>query len=92
LVSIDFFASNYCYEIEMTTALERHEKSEAVVIPIIVRTVGWQDTPFGKLAALPTDGKAVTTWSDRDSAWTNVSEGIKKVVQEINARNTKKNP
>jgi internalin A len=83
LVSVDFFASNYCYQTEMTTALEKHQKHEAVVIPIIVRTVGWQDAPFGKLTALPTDGKAVTTWSDRDAAWTNVSEGIKQVVQKI---------
>jgi internalin A len=86
LVSVDFFASNYCYQTEMTTALEKHQKHEAVVIPIIVRTVGWQDAPFGKLTALPTDGNAVTIWSDRDAAWTNVSEGIKQVVQKIISR------
>jgi internalin A len=86
LVSVDFFASNYCYQTEMTTALEKHQKHEAVVIPIIVRAVGWQDAPFGKLTALPTDGNAVTIWSDRDTAWTNVSEGIKQVVQKITSR------
>jgi internalin A len=88
LVSADFIASDYCYEIEMITALEKHKKREAVVIPIIIRAVDWQDAPFGNLAALPTDGQAVTIWNDRDSAWTNVSEGIKKVVQAINAVRT----
>lgn len=86
LVSVDFIASDYCYNIEMTTALEKHQNHKAVVIPIIVRTVDWQDAPFGHLKALPTDGQAVTAWSDRDAAWTNVSEGIKKVVKAINSR------
>jgi hypothetical protein len=39
LVSPDFLASDYCYEIEMARALERHERGEAVVVPIIIRPV-----------------------------------------------------
>src|SRR5437764_3822772 len=34
LVSTDFFASDYCYGIEMKRALERQEAGEALVIPI----------------------------------------------------------
>src|SRR5947209_19941830 len=41
LVSADFFASDYCYGIEMKRALERQEADEARVIPISVRPVGW---------------------------------------------------
>jgi internalin A len=83
LVSADFVASDYCYEIEMRTALERHEKGEAKVVPIILRACQWQDALFGKLQALPKDGKPVTSWPDRDEAWTDVAEGIKKTVEEI---------
>jgi internalin A len=83
LVSADFIASDYCYEKEMKRAIERQERKEARVIPIIVRDVDWKDTPFAKLQALPKDGLAITKWSDKDSAWRNVSEGIKKVVEEI---------
>lgn len=36
LISSDFIASDYCYQIEMTNALQRHERSEAVVIPVIL--------------------------------------------------------
>ena len=39
LVSADFLASDYCYEIEMQRALERHRAGEALVIPVIIRTV-----------------------------------------------------
>src|SRR5215472_12123628 len=42
LVSPDFLASNYCYEIEMERALERQRSGEACVIPIILRPCDWQ--------------------------------------------------
>jgi len=86
LVSADFIASDYCYEKEMTRALERHERNEARVIPVIVRNVNWKIAQFAKLQALPKDGKAVMTWPDRDTAWRNVSEGIERVVEEIRKR------
>lgn len=37
LVSADFMASDYCYEIEMDVAIKRHEAGTARVIPIILR-------------------------------------------------------
>jgi internalin A len=83
LVSANFIASDYCYEKEMKRALERHEKGEARVVPVIVRDVNWMGAPFAKLQALPKDGKAVTKWKDKDSAWRNVSEGIERVVVEM---------
>ncbi|MCI0691348.1 TIR domain-containing protein [candidate division KSB1 bacterium] len=83
LVSADFIASDYCYEIEMKRALERHEKDEARVIPVIVRDCNWHKAPFAKLQALPKAGKAVKKWADKDSAWRNVAEGIERVVEEI---------
>lgn len=36
LVSPDFIASDYCYNIEMTRAMERHGAGEAIVIPVIL--------------------------------------------------------
>jgi len=83
LISADFMASDYCYEKEMTRALERHEKGEARVIPVIVRDCNWRIAPFAKLQALPREGKAVKKWPDKDSAWRNVAEGIEKVVEEM---------
>ena len=67
----------------MKSSLERHDKSEAKVVPIILRKCLWQESPFGKLQALPRDDKAVTLWKDRDEAWHSVAEGIKKIAEEI---------
>ena len=49
LVSADFVASDYCWQVEMTRAMERHEAGDAAVIPIILRPCDWKSAPFGKL-------------------------------------------
>lgn len=86
LVSADFIASDYCYDVEMKRAMERHADGSARVIPIIIRDCKWQSAPFGRLQALPTNGKAVRTWTDRDTAWRNVADGIDGVIKEIGTR------
>lgn len=83
LISIDFINSKYCYDIELERALERHEASEAFVVPVILRSCMWQHTPFAKLQALPKDGKAVKLWTDLDDAFANIAEGIKIKAEEI---------
>ena len=78
-----FIASDYCYETEMNLSLERDSKGEARVVPVVLRTCVWQSAPFGKLQALPKDGKPITSWQDRDEAWTNVAEEIKRIVEAL---------
>jgi TIR domain len=80
LISSDFLASDYCYGIELQRALERHDRNEARVIPIIFRPVDWQNSPFGQLSVLPTDGKPITSWSDQDEAFTNVIRELRRVI------------
>jgi internalin A len=83
LVSRNFFASDYCYDIEMNRALKRHDKGDAIVLPIIVRDVNWKRAPFARIQGLPAGGRPVMKWKDRDSAWRNVSEGIEVVVKKF---------
>jgi tetratricopeptide (TPR) repeat protein len=85
LISPDFIASNYCYDIEMVRAMERHDSGEARVIPIFLRPVNWKGAPFGKLQALPTDAKPVSSWPNQDEAFVIVSEGIQRAVETLNA-------
>ena len=86
LVSADFLASDYCYDLEMTRALERHDAGDACVIPVILRSVDWRGAPFAKLQALPRDAKPVTSWPDRDEAFTDVARGIRQVVEDLRNR------
>ena len=85
LISPDFIASDYCYDLEMRTALERHERGDARVIPIILRPCMWSSAPFAKLQALPQDGKPISSWNERDAAFLSVAEGIRSAVESINA-------
>src|SRR5713101_3195287 len=55
LVSPDFLASDYCYQVEMKRALERYDACQARVIPIVIRPCDCKGTPFARLQALPTD-------------------------------------
>src|SRR6266568_4143119 len=85
LISADFLASTYCYDIEVKRAMERHNAREARVIPIILRPCDWHTAPFGKLQALPTDGKPVDSrsWHNKDEAFYNITKGIRKAVKEL---------
>jgi formylglycine-generating enzyme required for sulfatase activity len=83
LVSSDFIFSKYCWDVEVTKAIERHEAGEACVIPIILRNVFWQDAPFAKLQALPKNAQPIKSWSNQDDAFTNVAQGIKVAAEQL---------
>lgn len=83
LVSPDFIASDYCYEIEMKRAMERHAAGEAVVIPVILRACDWHHAPFGKLNATPRDGKPITQWPDTDEAFLQVAKAVRAAVENL---------
>jgi len=83
LISSDFLASDYCYDVELTRALERHSKDAARVIPIILRPCDWTDAAFAKFQALPTEARPVTSWSNKDAAWLDVVTGIRTACNDI---------
>lgn len=83
LISPDFINSDYCYEREMLRAMERHDRLEARVIPIILRPCDWHGLPFGKLLAAPKDGKPVTKWADQDDAFLDIVTAIKDALREL---------
>jgi hypothetical protein len=85
LVSPDYTETDYCYSVEMARALERHQSGEVRVIPIILRPVYREHTPFSMLETLPLGGKAITQWRDRDEAFFKVAEGIRRAVEELSS-------
>jgi hypothetical protein len=77
LISPDFLASDYCYSVEMVRALERHTAGQARVIPVILRPCDWTQAAFGKLLAVPRDGKPVTKWANPDDAFLDIVKAIR---------------
>lgn len=92
LVSPDFIASDYCYNIEMKRAMERHQAGDAIVIPVILRACDWHYAPFGKLLGTPQDGKPVTLWPDRDEAFLLVAQDVRKAAEKLCRRDIDVSP
>jgi len=85
LVSAHFLASDYCYEEEMTRALEKHEAGIAVVIPVILHPCDWQSGPFGNLRATPTDGKPVSMYANQHEAFAIVAKDVRDAAKQFQA-------
>lgn len=86
LISPDFIASDYSYEIELQRAIEKHDKQESVLIPIIIRHSSWLNSPVGNFQALPREGKPISSWRDKDEAWLNVYEGIRNICLDFKGK------
>jgi hypothetical protein len=80
LVSADFIASDYCFDVEVARALARAKAGEAQVITILVRACDSGSTSFATLPALPSNRIPVTSWHNRDEAWADVARGIRAAV------------
>jgi hypothetical protein len=92
LVSSDFLASDFCYEEEMTRAIERARAGEVLVIGVMLRPVdGWHNTPFAEFQLVPRNARPITKWSDMDSAYADVAESIRATL-ETRAQSTRAGP
>jgi len=80
LVTSSFLGSEFIGRVELTRALERHRRGEAIVIPVILRPADWQSAGLAGLQALPKNGKAVSAWSDHDAAYVDIARGMRRVI------------
>ena len=87
LVSPDFIESTECMKEWKYASQLAEDHSLLVRIPIIVRDCAWLDLlGDDDIKALPDDGVPVATFGSQDTAWLQVYEGVKSVIQEL--RNT----
>jgi hypothetical protein len=80
LVSSYFLASDYCYDIEMSRAMEKHREGSACVIPVILHPCDWRNAPFGSLRATPTDGKPVSMFANQHEAFAIIAKDIREAA------------
>jgi WD40 repeat protein len=85
LISPDFLAS-YSTGVEMEQAMGRHERGEARVIPVLLRTVDLEGVQFEKLRKIPDVPVMHRKWHDPDEAFGAISQGLRKVIMEIQAK------
>lgn len=81
LISKDFLASFYCYEIELLEILRRREREHVRIIPVVLKQCLWTVTPLKDFLAATKDGKPISHYSDPDTAWVEVVENIREAAK-----------
>jgi len=81
MISPDFLESGYINDVEVKQAMAQHASGKSRVVPVFVRDCSWTTAPFGKLQGVP-KARAVKLAPDRDSAWREVSDWIRAIVDE----------
>ena len=82
LISADYLASDYCYSVEMETFMKLRDVGK-IVVPVLLRPVDLDGTPFEDLKSLPEDRAAVSSFSDEDEAMKSVALGIRMVIGKL---------
>lgn len=84
LISTDLIISYYLYSSDMQQVKKRYATGKVQIIPILLRpTDGWESTLFGRLKALPSNGKSITEWPSRDLAFVDIFNGIRNVIEQV---------
>lgn len=80
LLSSDYFNQVDCVDRELQPAMKRRELNECVVVPVLIRACQVSGSAVGSLKSLPSDGRAITDHSNRDSAWFTVIEDLVRLL------------
>ena len=83
-VSADLLATDYVQRVEIPTAIARHDREEATVIPVIFRKCAWQGHALGRLQGIPPKDKTVQDYireDNMDEIWTDVANAVRDAVQ-----------
>ncbi len=70
LISADFVASDFCFDIELAHAIERHQAGTARVIPIAVRSADWGNAALRVLSRALSAGSGQPIASGRGTTMT----------------------
>src|SRR5262249_3499530 len=79
LLSPDYLATDTCYQ-EMLDALERQQRGEVRVLPILLRPCDRSAPPLATVSCLPSNGQAVTSWADQDAAFHDIVQDIRQTL------------
>lgn len=99
-ISPDYIDDDTLYNVHVTTAMARHQKKEATVIPVYLRPIvqstydikatdEWKEMPFGKLQAFPRNFKPIDEWGNKDQAFAEIAREIRVAVEVIKGKQSK---
>lgn len=83
LLSKNSLVSEYINTVELSIAM-REKKN---IVPIILKPCNWLETSISRYQCLPRNGKAISTYKDRDKIFTEVIQTIKKDILSKSMKN-----
>ena len=85
LLSADFLTSDFWYNMALLKAIEKQETGDDVVIPVILRSCDWQNTPIRQLSPLSNNKVTVVSskWHNIDEAFNNIAQGIRSAATQL---------
>ena len=86
LWSAQFEASDYIQGVEVKRAVERANAGETVVLSVILEKCGWERNAVAKYQVLPSKGRPVRNTQPQRDAWYSVQEGLRKVLEGLQAK------
>ena len=81
LISPALLASTYIFDVEVPTAIKRHQAGTVDVIPIALKSCQWRGTPFEAIQALPRNQKPIDQWEDVNIAFTEIVTDLYDIVE-----------
>jgi hypothetical protein len=94
-VSPDYLASDFITQVEFPQLLERHNKGQLVVIPVIARAAAWTQVPaLRRLQAWPRDARPISEMNDvhLDRELADLAERISDLAGAISTRSIQTSP
>ncbi|QBD77317.1 hypothetical protein EPA93_15490 [Ktedonosporobacter rubrisoli] len=85
LISPDFLAADHNFRADFQIILEHQNDRRIYAVPLLVRPVYMEGSPFSYIESLPTGSKPIAKWKNEDEAWVNVSWGISKIASHLQA-------
>lgn len=82
-VSINFINSRYIQQIELKDAREKHDRGEALIIPVLMKDCPFEAVEFLKeLQILPKGAKPITSKRPYDKGYTETARAIAALLME----------
>ena len=85
LVSQDFLASDEIWGLLKDTLSQRPR----ILIPIIVRPCDWENSPISNLQPLPRNRTPISTWSNRDLGFLEVTREVREMLSHLSCQQRK---
>ena len=83
LISAEFCATDYINDIEVKLAIERAEKGECIIVPIILENVNLKGHPLAKYTYLPRKGTPIRDMKPQRKGWEEVERELGALLETL---------